>query len=241
MRQVRFIMGMPVIVEIRDSSVTPDIFNWVFTYFTYVDDKFSTYKPTSEISLINQSKINTYSQDMQEILSLSRETKAVTHGYFDISRGGHLDPSGIVKGWAIKKAADIVKQAGFTDYYVDAGGDVQVSGHPWKIGIRNPFNVHENVKIISVADRGVATSGSYERGEHIYNPVDSYVPGSEIVSMTVIGPDIYEADRFATAAYAMGPTGIGFINSLKDFDAYQIDRSGRALFTPGFDRYVVSN
>jgi thiamine biosynthesis lipoprotein len=82
------------------------------------------------------------------------------------------------------------------------------------VGIRNPFNRAEHVKALSVTDRGVATSGTAIRGQHIYNPYHPNQPITEIISMTVIGPDVYEADRFATAAFAMGRMGVAFIAGL---------------------------
>ncbi len=74
-----------------------------------------------------------------------------------------------------------------------------------------------------MSDCGVATSGTSIRGQHIYNPQDDAAPIDEIVSLTVIGPNIYEADRFATAAFAMGSDGIVFIEQLDGFEGYMID------------------
>jgi thiamine biosynthesis lipoprotein len=113
-------------------------------------------------------------------------------------------------------------------------------GQPWRVGIRNPFNTNEIVKVLAVSDCGVATSGSYIRGQHIYNPKNKGQPLAEIVSVTVIGPTIYDADRFATAAFAMGRAGIRFIEQLEGFEGYMIDRRGLATFTSGFARYARS-
>lgn len=238
-------MGMPVILEVIDSWVTGKTFDEVFAYFEYVDRKFSTYKDESEISLINRQEITVEqsSEDMQAIFLLAEQTRQETDGYFDIARNGKYDPSGIVKGWAIYNAAEILRQAGFKNYYVDAGGDIQVSGkndegQDWRVGIQSPFNPKEIVKVVSLQDCGMATSGTYVRGQHIYDPKDSEQPITEIVSLTVIGPDIYEADRFATAAFAMGSAGIYFIENLKGFEGYMIDPKGLATYTSGFERYV---
>jgi thiamine biosynthesis lipoprotein len=130
-----------------------------------------------------------------------------------------------------------------SNFYIDAGGDIQVAGtkegHPWRIGIRNPFNRKENVKVLAITDKGVATSGTAIRGQHIYNPHYPEQPPQDIASLTVIGPDVYEADRFATAAFAMGRRGIAFIEELPGFEGYLIDTSARATFTSGFERYVL--
>jgi len=245
MKQTRIIMGMPVTIEVVDSGVTAQNLDSVFAYFEYVDRKFSTYKPDSEISLINRQdlSLDQSSEDMQAIFALAEQTRLETDGYFNIDRNGLYDPSGIVKGWAIFSAAELLRQAGFENYYVDAGGDMQVSGknaegQDWRVGIQNPFNPMEIVKVLSIRNCGVATSGTYVRGKHIYNPKNSDQPVTGVVSLTVIGPDIYEADRFATAAFAMGPAGINFIEQLAGFEGYMIDPLGLATYTSGFERFV---
>ena len=245
MKQTRLLMGMPITIEVVDSTVTQDDLDKVFAYFVSVDDTFSTYKATSEISKINRGELSAaqYSEDMKTILALSEQTKKDTHGYFDIQHNGMFDPSGIVKGWAIQNAAHMLKAWGFRHFYVDAGGDIQVSGNkdgkPWRVGIRNPFNRTENVKVLALTNRGIATSGTAIRGQHIYDPYNRDTMLLDIVSITVIGPNIYEADRFATAAFAMGKKGIQFIEKLAGFEGYMIDAQARATFTSGFERYVL--
>jgi FAD:protein FMN transferase len=166
-------------------------------------------------------------------------------GFFDIKTpGGKYDPSGLVKGWAILNAAKIIRKYDFSDFYVEAGGDIQTNGKnekgmPWRVGIKNPFNKEEIIKVLSVSGQGVATSGIYERGEHIYNPKTGQNMTKDIVSLTVVGPDVYEADRFATAAFAMGADGINFIEELKGFEGYMIDDKGVGTMTSGFEKYVV--
>lgn len=245
MKATRLLMGMPITLEIVDPTATQDDLEDIFAYFVSVDNTFSLYKEHSEISQINRGELapTQYSADMLTILALSEQTRAETQGYFDIRHNGVCDPSGIVKGWAIYNAAHLLKEQGFRHFYVDAGGDIQVAGYnkgrPWHIGIRNPFVHSENVKILALTDRGVATSGTAIRGQHIYNPHQQDKPVLDIVSITVIGPNIYEADRFATAAFAMGKEGIRFIANLAGFEGYMIDAQARATFTPGFERYVL--
>jgi len=238
-------MGMPITVEVVDPSVTEADIDKVFAYFRAVDDIFSTYKEHSEISKINRGELcaEEYSDEMKTILALSEQTKQETQGYFDIQHNGIVDPSGIVKGWAIFQASHMLKEAGCTNFYIDAGGDIQVSGkkdgNPWRIGIRNPFNRKEIVKVLAVMDKGIATSGTAIRGQHIYDPHLLHTPLQDIVSLTIIGPNVYEADRFATASFAMGKRGINFIEQLPGFEGYMIDASARATFTSGFERYVL--
>jgi len=249
MLQTRMLMGMPITVEIVDPAASQADFGAVFDYFHVVDARFSTYKDDSEITFINKGMIQLTqaSVDMQTIFALAEQTKQQTDGYFEIVRNGFIDPSGIVKGWAIYNAAELLRQRGFTNFYVEAGGDIQAFGHNahgqrWQVGIRNPFNPLEIVKVIAIAEGGVATSGTYVRGQHIYNPKASSSgmdePITDIVSLTVIGPNIYDADRFATAAFAMGRTGIEFIEAVDGLEGYLIDSAGQATLTSGFERYV---
>lgn len=242
MRETRLMMDMPITVEILGDGNLVETIKNVYEYFNYIDEKFSTYKKTSEISKINRGELKgmNWSQDMKTVLKLCEQTKQETNGYFDIAVNGKLDPSGLVKGWAIYNAAKMIKRKGFDRYFVDAGGDIEVGGK-WRVGIRNPFNRNEVVKVIEVKNCGVATSGTYIRGQHVYNP---FLPGAEItdvVSLTVIGPNVYEADRFATAAFAMGISGIGFIEKLDGFEGYIIDKTGVATYTSKFNNFVVKN
>lgn len=244
MRETRLIMGMPITVEVVDHISSSDL-EKVFKYFRNVDEKFSTYKDSSEIQQINRGRLaeDFYSDEMKEVLRLCEQTKQQTQGFFDIrTPNGDLDPSGLVKGWAIFHAAQILKSNGFQNFYIDAGGDIQPSGHnsegrPWRIGIKNPLNEKEIIKIVYTKNEGVATSGTYIRGQHIYNPHTKDRP-SKIISLTVIGPNIYEADRFATAAFAMGAAGINFIENLPGFEGFMVDEQGMGIKTSGFSSYT---
>ena len=247
MKQTRLIMGMPITIEVLDASATQNDLDGVFAYFVSVDEVFSTYKDTSEISRLNRGELlpRQYSEDMQTILALSAQTKEETDGYFDILHNGIYDPSGIVKGWAIQNAAQLLQAKRLRNFYIDAGGDIQVSGHkngnPWRVGIRNPFNRNEYVKVLEVTDQGVATSGTAIRGQHIYDPYHRDTQLLAIASITIIGPNVYDADRFATAAFAMGKKGIHFIEKLAGFEGYMIDIHGIATYTSGFERYVLQS
>ncbi len=245
MLETRIIMGMPVTVAVIGESA-PEVAESVFGYFYAIDGRFSTYKPSSEISAINAGLLlpGHFSPEMKEVLAIADQTRRETGGFFDIHRpDGGIDPSGIVKGWAIRNAARMLSDAGVANYFIEAGGDIQSAGRnpagdPWRVGIRSPFNKNQIVRVLCPEGRGIATSGTYARGQHIYVP---HRPGKlldEILSLTVLGPDVLEADRFATAAFAMGRDGIGFIEVQPELEGYLIDRSGKATFTSGFSRFV---
>lgn len=262
MKETRILMDMPVTVDVVDENVTARDIDHIYNYFKYIDDKFSIFKPTSEISALNQGhlKVNDASADMKTVLALCEQTKQETGGYFDITHNGQLDPSGLVKGWAIFKATQILKDRGFHNFYVEAGGDIEVAGRnndgqKWSVGIKNPFDQTQIVKVVELTNQGIATSGSYERGQHIYNPVDKFsqkfsseqserprnVLKDNVVSLTVVGPNIYEADRFATAAFAMGKQGINFIENQPGLEGYMISKNGIATYTSNFSKYIRIN
>jgi thiamine biosynthesis lipoprotein len=113
------------------------------------------------------------------------------------------------------------------------------TGAPWEIGIRSPFEPSKLIRKLALHSCGIATSGTYIRGNHIYNP-HTGAPADEIASLTVVAPDVYEADRFATAAFAMGAQGIRFMAGIAGCDAYMVDREGVATYTPGFSRYLAA-
>lgn len=240
-------MGMPITVEIADENATKESIDKIFDYFKYIDEKFSPFKKTSEVTKINKGEIreNEYSSDMKAVFELSEKTRKETNGYFDITdNNGKFNPSGLVKGWAIYNASELLENMGYENFYVDAGGDIQVKGKTeeksrWKIGIKNPFKQEEIVKIVYLGkNEGIATSGTYIRGQHVYNPKRRGQELNEIVSISVIASNIYEADRFATAAFAMQREGINFIEKLDGFEAYMIDKNGIATMTSRFKKYT---
>lgn len=247
MRQTRITMGMPAIVEIVAPHAHEAVYDAVFAYFDAIDAQFSTYKHDSEVARINRGELalEECSEEMREVFALAKETAEKTAGFFAIyTPDGALDPSGLVKGWAIQKAAEFLRAEGYTDFYIEIAGDIQADGQnaegeEWTIGIRNPFNRDEIVKAVHAGGKGIATSGTYARGAHIYDPHRKQAVEDSLVSLTVIGPDVYEADRMATAAFAMGPDGLLFLEELPGFEAYGISSDGTAALTSGFLAHTV--
>lgn len=217
----------------------------VFDFLREIDEQFSPYKDTSEVSRINRGEISPsdYSEEMNRVLELAEDTKRLTRGYFDVWHERKFDPSGIVKGLALHDAGKLLQDLGYQNFCIDGGGDIEVrgrnaGGRKWRIGIRNPFSPDGIIKALVLEDRGIATSGLYIRGEHIYNPIEGG-NATAIASMSVVGPNVYEADRIATAAFAMGQAGLELVASLPDFDGYMVEDNGIATYTDGFLRYVT--
>jgi len=247
MRETRTIMGMPISLTVLDQTVQQQDLDAVFAEFTAVDMQFSPFKMDSEVSRFNRGEINRhmFTPRMREIIALCEKTRQETDGYFNIERpDGTIDPCGMVKGWAIKNAACQLLDMGYSNFCVAAGGDVQChgvndEGKEWIVGIRNPFLSEDVVKVLQPKGRGVATSGNYLRGDHIYNPHTGRYGSGDIVSLTVVGPDILEADRHATAAFAMGREGIHFVERIPGLEAYKIDSHGIARMTSGLKAYLA--
>jgi thiamine biosynthesis lipoprotein len=239
-------MGMPISLAVLDAHVRSQDMDAVFREFTAVDAQFSPFRNDSEISRLNRGEIaeKDLTPRAREIFALCEKTKQETGGYFDIVRpDGMIDPCGMVKGWAIKNAAQQLADMGFSNFCVEAGGDIQCHGvndenKEWRVGIRNPFMPDEIVKVLTPKGGGIATSGNYLRGDHIYNPHTGQYGSGDIVSLTVIGVDVLDADRYATAAFAMGREGIGFIERTGGLEGYEIDATGSARMTSGLKKYL---
>ena len=109
---------------------SPDCFASSSTHSTELGTRKVTEAGVLEFNKINKGQIKRkdYSRDMKLVFKLSQQTKLETDGYFDIFHNGKYDPSGLVKGWAIYKAAELIRNKGYKNFFVEAGGDIQVSG-----------------------------------------------------------------------------------------------------------------
>ncbi len=247
MKRTEAIMGMPITIEIiGEDPKTDELITSGFNEFRATDELFSTYKPTSEISRLNRGELTrtTVSPTVREVLKTCDELKIKTQGYFDMSYHGSLDPSGYVKGWSIGRVEAILRQGGATNFVVSAGGDMVCAGHradgmPWVIGIADPSNPKQSVKNLNLSDQAIATSATYERGEHIYDPRTG-LPAIGLVSVSVVGPDIVTADVYATTVFAMGQAGVSWIQGQADYAAYIIGTDGQAVLTPSLQTYIAA-
>jgi FAD:protein FMN transferase len=162
--------------------------------------------------------------------------RAVTDGFFDARAASpdFLDPSGLVKGWSVDRAAAILDAAGIRSYAVNAGGDMRLRGGVWRVGIQHPLERGAVAKVIEATDLAVATSGAYARGDHVVDP-HTRRPPVGVLSVTVTGPDLATADAYATAAFAMGAERAPHWTArLHGYEAMTILADGRVLSTPCF-------
>jgi thiamine biosynthesis lipoprotein len=179
-------------------------------------------------------------EDHTRSLALDRETG----GFFSVRPAGRLDPSGLVKGWAVDRAARLLVAAGAERFCINAGGDVVARGRRapdrhWRVGVRHPVEHDRLAAVLEVEDLAVATSGEYERGAHIVDPHTGAAPAG-LLSVTIVGRDLATADAYATAAFAMGADGPAWTATLDGYDAMCITSDHRVLTTPGFARHRAS-
>jgi thiamine biosynthesis lipoprotein len=242
LRRIEHVMGMPVIVDVRDDHVGGDVHDEVFEWLRLVDARFSTYKPESEVCRIGRGELALVAAhpDVQWVLARCEELGRETGGYFDLRAGpdGALDPSGLVKGWSVDGAAAIIEAAGGTNYAVNAGGDLRLRGGAlpddrWRVGIQHPRERDRIAAVVETRDLAVATSGAYERGEHVFDP-HTRQPPAGVLSVTITGPDLATADAYATAAFAMGTRGAQWTATLERYEGMTILGDGRVLMTQGF-------
>jgi thiamine biosynthesis lipoprotein len=229
MHRVEQIMGMPIVVEVRDGDAP---FDAVFDWFRRVDEMFSTYKPDSEISRVARGE-SPATPEVCEILARCDELRTQTNGYFDAYARGTLDPSGLVKGWAVDRAADLLDASGVREYVVNAGGDMRLRG-TWRVGIQHPLERQAIAAVVEATDLALATSGEYARGGHVLDPHTGATP-TGILSATISGPDLATADAYATAAFAMGArVAPHWVARLRGYGGLLILDDERVLTTPSF-------
>jgi len=243
-------MGTAISLDLRDPAVPSAAVDAMFDHLRDIDDRFSTYRPDSEISRLGRGELTPdfCSPDVRDVLERCEALRSLSHGYFDIraSRAdAGLDPSGFVKGWAVEAAAAILDAAGARNYCLNAGGDVITRGQPepgrrWRVGIRHPDLPDMLATVLETRDLAVATSGTYERGEHITNPHTGRLPDG-LLSVTVVGPRLSEADAYATAAFAMGQLGLTWIAGLAGYAGCMITPDRRRVWTPEFARYTAAS
>ncbi|WP_311922157.1 FAD:protein FMN transferase [Microbispora sp. H10836] len=205
----------------------------------HVDAVFSTYKPGSPVSRLGRGEITLADcpPEVADILRMCESVSRLSHGYFTACPGGRLDPSAIVKGWAVDRASVILREAGLPDHCVNGGGDVRLSGaaapgRTWRVGVAHPLRPGDLAAVVSGHDLAVATSGTAERGAHVLDPHTGR-PATELASVTVIGPDLALADAYATGALAMGGAAREWVEGLDGYEAFAVTAAGATWHTSG--------
>lgn len=240
-------MGLPVSVDVRRPSGNPEpVVREAFEWLREVDARFSPFLPGTEVSRAADGELteSEFSDELSEVLALCADYERRSGGAFRSTLPGRrLDPSGMVKGWAVQRAADVLRAGGLRDFCVNAGGDVvsagePVPGEPWHIGVRHPDKADQMCAIFGLRDGAVATSAAYERGEHILDGRTG-LPATGLLSMTVLADDLTTADATATAAFAMGEAGIAWAAAQPGCLVFAVDADRRVHRSAGLDRIVV--
>jgi FAD:protein FMN transferase len=171
-----------------------------------IDRVFSPFRADSETNRLARSgSRGPCSADMAEVLALCDRASVLTDGWFDALHSGRLDPTGLVKGWAVQRVDRLLADAGSTRHAINGGGDVLVVAdperdRPWRIGVSRGRALIATLRAHNVA---VATSGNAERAGEIVDPFTGR-PALSVRALTVIGPELVLADALATAAVARG-------------------------------------
>jgi thiamine biosynthesis lipoprotein len=173
-----------------------------------------------------------------EVLDLCVLMQRETGGYFTALWSGALDPTGLVKGWAIERASEMLRRAGSDNHAVNGGGDIQLAGEAapgedWHIGVIDPMDRTRVLTVVSGRDLAVATSGRGERGDHVFDPF-TRKPATALSSVTVVGPSLTCADAYATAALAMGPAAIGWLERQTGYQGLVVTSDGSGVTTSSF-------
>ncbi len=171
-----------------------------------IDYVFSTYKPTSEISLINEDPNRVWSDEFRNLFNLSNEISTLSEGAFSPNDEGGFDFSAIGKGYAIDKIAELIEKNGVKNYFIEIGGEIRAKGvkfgDKWIFGIEQPINSKKSPYIaFNVPSEGIsiATSGEYREPNHIWGKGPR-----DLISVTVATSDAASADAWATALYVLG-------------------------------------
>jgi thiamine biosynthesis lipoprotein len=221
-------MGLPVSVALRGRHAGDEVARaaWgrVQADLRAADAMFSRYRDDSWVSRCNAglAAVADAPPEVREVLALAEEARLASDGAFDVWRAGPdgrtvLDTDGVVKGWAVHRAARHLTALPGTDACLGGGGDLvcwtaEPEGDPWRIGIEDPHDPAALVATVPCRRGAVATSGAAHRGEHV---VDARTgrPPSGIASVTVVAPDLVAADIDATAAFAHGAGALTWLRT----------------------------
>ncbi len=212
-------MGMPFLIEVHAPQSEQDAAAAVRRFHDALlraDDVFSLFKEDSELSRLHRGEltVDECEPEMLEILQSCEWYRGATLGGFDARRANQLDPSGIVKGWAVAKGATAFDQLGASAWMVGASGDILVSkgGPSWRVGIADPRVKGDptGTPVIDVVTlggrlRALATSGSAQHGDHIWDPITGE-GARHYLQVSVVADDMVHADAWATAIAAGGET-----------------------------------
>jgi thiamine biosynthesis lipoprotein len=246
---VRQIMGLPISLHVRGprarSVRVAQEAEHLFAELKAADALFSTWKPNSQVSRIRRGDLRLEHADprVQRAAALCEEATSRTGGAFtawlpDEHGEIRFDPTGLVKGWVVGEAFQALgERLADHDALISAGGDVavacaRVDTPDWQIAIEDPRDRTRTLLTIPLRTGAVATSGTAARGNHIIDPrVGS--PARDLLSATVVGPELVWADVYATAAFVLGRQAGPFIETIADHAAVLVSADGKVCLPRG--------
>jgi FAD:protein FMN transferase len=240
LRHVEFAMGTAFSFAVTtgpDDEVGPIAIADAVAWLHEVERRFTTFEPGSEWMRFARGELDfdEAHPDIRHVHVQSQELTQATSGDFSLTADPHRlpDPAAYVKGWAIQHASERALAAGVESVLINGGGDVAASHRapPWRIGIQDPHRPDGLIAIVEVHRGGVATSGCYERGAHVFDPSTGR-PAHGLASATVVGPDLGLADAYSTALLASGERGLSWFGDLPGYGAYLV-RDDRSTVTVG--------
>lgn len=242
-RHAEPVMGTVVSFDVRPQGLAMDCTRAAVSRACAVlhraDDVFSLYRPDTPLSRLRRGELALADcpPEVAQVLDLCQRARLASNGWFDPwALPGGLDPTGLVKGWAAREAAAALRSAGVGAAMVNAAGDIASFGRPcdqeaWVIGIRAPEAVDRLACVIELTG-SVATSGNYERGDHIWDVAHGR-PADGVLSATVCGPDLAIADALATGLTAAGEQGLEPVTRA-GYEALLLLEDGALASTAGF-------
>ena len=161
-----------------------------------------------------------------------------------------LDFGGVAKGWAAHQAVKRLQAEG--PALIDCGGDIAISGpradgSPWQIGVSNPFKRGQEIETLYLNEGGVATSGKDHRRwmrngilqHHIIDPLTGQPAATDLLTVTVVGPDVMQAEAAAKAAFILGSrAGLEWIEARPAFAALFLLEDGQELYSRNMEDYL---
>jgi thiamine biosynthesis lipoprotein len=204
------------------------------------DDLFSTWKRESPVSRLRRgaATLDDMPEDVIEVLTLCSRAREMSRGWFDPwAMPGGVDPTGYVKGWAAQRALRALDHDGVVGAMVNAAGDIATRGRPgvdapFRIGVTDP-GAHGRLTCVVDVCGAIATSGTYERGQHLIDPF-TLRPVARASSSSVVGPDLGVADALATALAVAGRDFLGLLEGVANYEGLVFEDDGSWSSTTGF-------
>jgi len=244
-RRVAPTMGTMASIVVHDDApadVVDTAIDAVLAELERLEAIFSTYRAESVISAVNRGERHPLDgpAEVVDVLDACTWLEQVTGGAFRARRPEPpfpFEPAGFVKGWATERATGALEAAGLEHWCVSVGGDLQVRGRPggrrpWRIAVADPLGSGRVLASFDLHDGAVATSGTAERGRHLWDGRTGRPPDA-LASITVLGPHLTWADALATAAFALGDDGPDWIEGLDGYEAVAVDAKGTLRATAG--------